>query len=78
VHKVRVTVSGHARDYFPAEKLGEWFEVSGRHPVREILAGWGVSTELVMAVFIDDVKADLDAVPPPGAEILLITPPAGG
>lgn len=78
MYRVRVTISGHARDYFPPDRVGEWFELPGPRPVSWILSSWGVSTELVMAVFVNGVKADLDAVPPPDAEILLVTPPAGG
>ncbi|MDP2871061.1 MAG: hypothetical protein Q8P31_00735 [Bacillota bacterium] len=78
MYRVRVNVSGHAREYFPAERLGAWIELSEPCPVARILAGWSVSPELVMAVFIDGVKAGLESVAPNGAEILIVTPPAGG
>lgn len=78
MYRVRVNVSGHAREYFPAERLDKWLELPEPCPVARILAGWGVSVELVMAVFINGVKAGHDVIAPDGAEILIITPPAGG
>jgi hypothetical protein len=78
VHRIRVKVSGHAREYFPGHLLGEWVELREPRPVAGILADWGVAAQLVMAVFINGTKASLESVPPDGAEVLLMTPPAGG
>lgn len=75
---VRLRASGHAREYLPGGGEEQLVELPGPKPVRAILTGLGVKTELVMAVFIDGRRASLDDTPGDGSEVLLVSPPAGG
>jgi hypothetical protein len=77
-YRIKLLAAGHAAEFMPGGGSGLWIDVDGPKPLREILAAHGVNPDLVMAVFIDGARAGLDAVPQDGAEVLLVSPPAGG
>jgi hypothetical protein len=76
--KLTVRVIGHAVEFFPDRKTR--YEIVLDEPARisEILERLGVGQALVMAVVVDGKRREFDFQPPDGAEIILITPPAGG
>jgi|GEM_PF-923735 len=76
--RIEVQVAGHAREFFPGGRDRHWVDLAGPATAREIIEQLGVSPDLVMAVFVDGELRDKDAVPPPGAILLLISPPSGG
>jgi len=76
--RVTVRVVGHAVEYFPGRKDVYELEVEGPVRISDLLARLGVSRALVMAAIVDGQWREFDFVPPEGAEVILMTPPAGG
>ncbi|RJQ06153.1 MAG: hypothetical protein C4551_08725 [Bacillota bacterium] len=76
--KVTVRVVGHAVEFFPGRKDRYDLEFEGPVTVSGILEKLGVGQALVMAAIIDGKRADFGQRVPDGAEVVLMTPPAGG
>jgi molybdopterin converting factor small subunit len=76
--QVSVKIAGHAREYFPGGRDEFALDLDAAVSVRELLSRLGVSTELVMAVFVDGQLVDKDTTVAPGANVILVTPPSGG
>lgn len=78
MYRIRLLVEGHAKEYFPGGQQFYDLELESPATVRQMIRELGVSPDLVMSVFIKGRLVDKDYVPPDGAEVVLITPPAGG
>jgi len=78
MYRVRFLVEGHAREFFPGGRHSYDLELPGPATVREMIKHIGASPDLVMSVFVKGRLMDKDSVPPDGAEVVLVTPPAGG
>lgn len=75
---IHLRASGHASEYLFGSDEEKTVELAGPMTVRSILEYLGVKAELVMSVFIDGRRGDMDSIPGQGAEVLLVSPPAGG
>jgi molybdopterin converting factor small subunit len=68
------------RDYLPPEADGNKADVKvpGGSSVGEVVDAMGAPRSLIFSVLVDGVRATLDDEVPPGAEITLMPPFAGG
>ena len=78
MYRIKLAIEGHAREFFPAGKDAFDLTLPGPVSIREIIAGLSVSADLIMSVFVNGQLVDKDSVPPDGAEVILLSPPAGG
>ncbi|MEW6031419.1 MAG: hypothetical protein AB1645_00835 [Bacillota bacterium] len=76
--KVTVRVVGHAVEFFPGGKDRYDLVLETPLSVAGIIEKLGVARALVMAAVVDGKRRGLDYVPGNGAEVILMTPPAGG
>lgn len=78
--RVTVRVVGHAVEYFPGQKdtYDLDFASEAAPTVKDILERLGVGRALVMAAIVDGKRREFDYAVPDGAEVVLMTPPAGG
>jgi len=65
-------------EYFPERKGRYELEFEGPTSISGLLERLGVGRALVMAAIVDGKRRDFEYEPPDGAEVILITPPAGG
>ena len=75
---VRVSVRGHAVEYFPGKEERFDFPVDEPVTVRQMLGALGVNPLLIMMVNINGVKRPKDHPLNDGDEVLLFSPPSGG
>jgi molybdopterin converting factor small subunit len=77
---VTIVCFGAMRDYLPPTTAGNRVEVSvdDGSTAGEVIDVFGAPRALVYSVLVDGVRATLDAEVPPGAEITLMPPFAGG
>jgi len=71
-------VVGHAVEFFPGKKDHYELEFADPPSVSGIIDRLGVGRALVMAAIVDGKRRGFDYVPAEGADIVLMTPPAGG
>ncbi len=71
-------VVGHAIEFFPDKKDRYVLDFEGPVSVAGLVERLGVSRALVMAAIIDGKRQDFDHDLADGAEVVLMTPPAGG
>lgn len=76
--RVTVRVVGHAVEFFPGKKDHYELELERPLSVDGIVERLGVGRALVMAAIVDGKHRGFDYVPADGAEVVLMTPPAGG
>ncbi|GAB6157406.1 hypothetical protein JCM39194_06060 [Desulfotomaculum varum] len=76
--QVRVRVTGLLTEYFPAGKEVLTVPLSQPLTVKEILQQIKINHQLVMTVVVNGQRRDLSYKPGDGAEIVLISPLAGG
>jgi molybdopterin converting factor small subunit len=65
-------------EYFPERKGRYELVFEGPTSISGLLERLGVGRALVMAAIVDGKRRDFEYEPPDGAEVILITPPAGG
>lgn len=71
-------VHGHTAEYFPGKRTRHVVSLESPVSVREIIERLGVRPELIMGVFVEGCRMSKDYVPSDGAEVVLISPAAGG
>lgn len=76
--QVTLVIHGHTAEYFPGKKNRHVVDLDSPASVREILERLGVRPELIMGVFVNGHRRSKDYVPSDGAEVVLISPAAGG
>jgi len=76
--KVRVQVHGHVRRFLPAVNGEAEVELEGPAPVREVLERIGLSPDVFAGIFLDGARVDVDHLIEGEAELLLLSPAAGG
>ncbi len=75
---IKVSVRGHAVEYFPGQAERFDFPVNGPLTVRQMLDSLGVNPLLIMVVNVNGVKRPKDHLLSDGDELLLLSPPSGG
>lgn len=76
--RIKVRVVGHAVEFFPGGRDRYDLEFDGPTSIAGIIRRLGVGRALVMAAIVDGQRRDFDFVPADLAEVILMTPPAGG
>ena len=76
--RLTVRVVGHAVEFFPEKKDYYVLDLDRPRSIAGLIEHLGVSRILVMAAIVDGKRRDFDYVPADGAEVVLMTPPAGG
>ncbi len=76
--KLAIRVVGHAVEFFPGKKDHYDLELERPMSITGILDRLRVGRALVMAAIVDGKRREFDYVPDDGAEVVLMTPPAGG
>lgn len=76
--KVVLRVEGHLRQYFPHLAAPTVISLEGQPSIGEILKAAGVPPELPSAVLCNRVRTETEAIPPEGAELVVLSPLAGG
>lgn len=77
--RMTIRAVGHAVEYFPGGKDRFDLEVDGPLTIADLLEKLEVKRVFVMAAIVDGQRRDLDfRIDRDGAEVVLITPPAGG
>jgi len=77
---VTIICFGAMRDYLPPEAEGNRGQVAvaSGASVGEVVDALGAPRTLIFSILVDGVQASLDDEVPPGAEITLMPPFAGG
>jgi hypothetical protein len=71
-------MEGHLRQYFPHLAAPTVVSLDGAPTVAEILQAAGVPPELPNAVLCNKLRVETSFVPPDGAELVVLSPLAGG
>ncbi len=75
---VRIVVLGHSASYFPDGKREHSLELPRPLRIREAIRQLGVDPHLIMRAHVNGRPASLDEEIAGDAEIILISPTAGG
>jgi molybdopterin converting factor small subunit len=75
---VRIIVLGHSAAFFPDGKREHSLELPQPVKVAEAIRRLGVDPQLIMRVQRNGIPASMDEEVAEDAEIILISPPAGG
>ncbi|MEW6080548.1 MAG: MoaD/ThiS family protein [Bacillota bacterium] len=75
---MNLRVNGHVAQFFPGGKAVHEMTLEEPASVREVLGRLSVNPQLVMAVYINNEKRDLDCLVNDGDEVLLLSPVSGG
>ena len=75
---MRLRVNGHVAQFFPGGKAIHEVALEEPASIREILGRLSVNPQLIMAVFVNNEKRDLDCLVSDGDEVLLLSPVSGG
>ncbi|AEF94179.1 hypothetical protein Desca_1320 [Desulfotomaculum nigrificans CO-1-SRB] len=76
--QIKIKVTGLLTEYFPVGKGILPLHIEKPLTIKEILKLIPLSHELVMTVLVNGQRQDLSYIPPDEAEIVLISPLAGG
>jgi len=76
--RVIIRVFGHVREFMPGGSDELAVDLQGPTTVRELLRQHEVAPELFMQVYIDGGRSTMDAVIDSDAELVLVSPAAGG
>lgn len=75
---IKVSIRGHAVEYFPGKQ--ECFDFTTDEPltIRKMLEVLGVNPLLIMMASVNGEKRSKDFTVKPDDEVLLFSPPSGG
>ncbi|MCL6451068.1 MAG: hypothetical protein K6T75_07250 [Acetobacteraceae bacterium] len=76
--RVRVKVHGHVREFLPGQAQEVTLDLSGPATVAQIIERLGVSPELFMYAFVDGQRRAREYRVERDAEVVLMSPAAGG
>ncbi len=76
--QVTLRFHGHAIEYVPGGQETLTVDVPAGQTLRQILTTIGIQPQLFAAVVVGGHRRDLEYVPEPGDEVMLLSPAAGG
>lgn len=76
--RVTVRIHGHVREFFPQARDGLTLSLTDPVPLRYVLSRARINPDVFTAIFVNGQKKDLDYVIDREADVLLLSPMAGG
>lgn len=71
-------INGHVKDYFPGQKAEHHIVLREPTTIKGVLERLLVNPQLIMAVFVNQERRDIDALVTDQDEVLLLSPVSGG